>query len=185
MVETVRVPLVIDSPPPWVTIVGIGGALGSGTSTLAGLLKEQFGPERCVVIDADDYFLREDVHSLVHRLRGIRSSNASGAAPSDILVLVQGSVLLVTSLLHELLDVKVFIDVPSGVLAARMQVGDLDAHSSTLRRSVQSLGAAIEGDSDMYARSADIILDGLSLSALDSKVVWGAIRAASSRGTLG
>jgi len=176
---------VSDSPPPRVTIVGIGGALGSGTSTLAGLLREHVGPERCVVIDADDYFVREDVHSLVHRLREIRSSSVSGAAPSDILVLVQGSVLLATSLLQGLLDVKVFIDVPSGVLAARMERGEREGHDSKLRRSVQSMGSDIQGDTDRYARSADIILDGLSLSALDSKVLWGAIRAASSRGPLG
>lgn len=173
-----------DNPPPRVTIVGIGGALGSGASTVARLLKAHVGPERCVVIDADDCLLGEDGDSLVLRLREIRSRRGSSASSSDTLVIFQGSVLLTTPLLQGLFDVTVFIDVPSAVLVARSGSRERGDHGESILRPIQSRDTGNEGESDMFARSADIIVDGVSLSALDSNVLWGAIRTASSRGKL-
>lgn len=68
-----------------VTLVGISGGAASGKSTLARLLLEYLGEQKCVVINSDDYYLPQD--HIPPELRGLNNYDHPTSLELDLLAL--------------------------------------------------------------------------------------------------
>ena len=168
-----------ERTPERIAIVGIGGKPGSGTASLALALAHHIGSARCVIVAADEYGESQQVDSLLLRLRELRAHRAEPSGSHlDRIIFVEGTLTLALPSLRKLCDVTVFLDVPEILREEKIGSGEVQAQGYALPRQAPTPGPTPDELEEISARKADITVDGASISGLDSKILWGAIRAA-------
>ena len=175
-------------------IIGIAGGTGSGKTTLTKRLKERFGDD-VSVISHDNYYKRHDelpyeercrlnydhpdafdTDLMVEQVQALRRGETIACPVYDFTVHNRSEDTLLiapTSVMRDLMDVKIFVDTDADVRILRRVVRDVKKRGRTLESVVQQYLTTVKPMHEQFVepskRCADIIVPegGKNLVALD------------------
>ena len=113
-------------------LIGISGGSASGKSTLSRMISERLENYKSEIINADKYYKRDDMPQMISPLTGVPGLDWNTPAAIDIdamlaylnekladasydFIIIEGAFIFCYEKLHEMCDLKIFIDLDSDI----------------------------------------------------------------------